>query len=564
MVWVWALLLLLSACQRSPKADSSGTTAEGASGPTVQGKLSQAPPLEMSGSAPPAPHRANPDRSFHFRTPLPDTPVSVSGLLAQSAPVKRVRVYYSDPLPASSPYRDGGQLHAIMLSNLLRQYQNVQVSRAPISQYVAATPGQSMRDFYIGTVYGEKLPPDFIRSVQRGNAVTWLGYNLWQVPAGQLNRLGWQYVRLQRAVTPEQIRAGFTRITYKGHVYAKLPAPQEMNEVRVNPALAQTLATVGNAAGRKIPYLIRSGQVYYVADNPFQFINPLGRYLVMADSLKTMLGDRETTKCRRQALLRLEDLNAMDDPAGIRRALNVVEELKIPFAFTVIPRAFHQGQEFPLKDAPAVVEQLYRATDLGGVVVQHGYTHNYQGLRESPGNSAEEWEFWDKEHNRALAALTPDRAAQRMRAGRKVLLSLGLNPPLWTTPHYEADVGLYRKMARVYPTVLERRMYQADGVRGGQFYPYPVRDEYGALVLPENLGNVQLNFLPAQVLAAADANRNLSCPYASVFIHPYLLADGFSGADRLTQDSLRALLQGIQARGFTFVSPLDIHLRVLH
>ena len=38
---------------------------------------------------------------------------------AATATNRTVRVYYSDPLPTSSSYRDGGSFHAIMLRNLL-------------------------------------------------------------------------------------------------------------------------------------------------------------------------------------------------------------------------------------------------------------------------------------------------------------------------------------------------------------------------------------------------------------------------------------------------------------
>ena len=54
-----------------------------------------------------------------LRAPLPDVPESTGVTPQTTVPVRTVRVYYSDPLPASSPYRDGGSFHALMLRNLL-------------------------------------------------------------------------------------------------------------------------------------------------------------------------------------------------------------------------------------------------------------------------------------------------------------------------------------------------------------------------------------------------------------------------------------------------------------
>ena len=495
-----------------------------------------------------------------LRAPLPDLPEAPLPLGTQAAS-KVVRIFYSDPLPLSSPYRDGGSFHATMLQNLLGQYDNVQVISKPVSQYTPGDAAKSLRTFYIGTVFDEPIPPAFLNEVKAGAPVTWMGYNLWEL--GDASALGLTYKSLHTALTPADIASTYSTITYKNYNYKKYPAAQEMVEVVADPAKTETLAVARDAAGDQLPYLLRSKQFYFVADNPFQYITTTDRYLVVADSLKKMLGDTPAASCKKQAILRLEDVSAIPGPQGLSDMLDVISELKVPFAMTVIPESYYDGVSYPWKGNAEMLMQVYRATAMGGLVIQHGDTHNYHGLRDPEGNSAEEWEFWDKENNKTLDKLTPAVADARIRRGRSILLGLGLQPRLWTTPHYEADVALYPTFNRIYSKALERRIYVKDGVRAGQFFPYPVRDVAGTVMLPENLGNVQPGYLSDAVLEAAEANKNLDCSYASLFVHPYLMQEDPSEIDSLDKAKFRALITGIQAKGFTFVSPLDITTRRL-
>ncbi|TDE85811.1 MULTISPECIES: polysaccharide deacetylase family protein [Deinococcus] len=547
--------LTLSAC------GGSGDTPPATSADTRVTPLPGAVQLDWHRQVPlPFAHR-QPIDPAQLLPPLADLALETPETLT-NAPRRTVRVYYSDPLPASSPYRDGGSFHALMLRNLLGQYANVDVELRPISQYQAGAALSSRRTFYIGTVYDEPIPAAFLDDVKAGAPVTWIGYNLWELGSG-LEGLGLSYRKLHTALTPEQIAATFTTVEYKNYAYHKYPAPMEINEVAADPARTRTLALARDAAGDRIPYLVQSGNFYYVADNPFQYITPTDRYLVMADSLGTMLGDTSAATCRKRAILRLEDISPADNPEGLRTMLDVIQELRIPFALTVIPEAYYQGVKYDWKANGGELLQLYRAAALGGAVIQHGYTHNYHGLKTPEGDSGDAWEFWDKEAERPLAALTPEVAERRVRTGRQILLGLGVRPQSWTTPHYEADTTLYPVFNRVYPSALERRMYQVDGVRAGQFFPYPVRDAYGTLVLPENLGNIQEGYLADAVLEAAEANRNLACPYASLFVHPYLVESDYTGPDRLSKADFRKLITDIQAKGYTFVNPLNLTLRVL-
>jgi uncharacterized protein YdaL len=88
----------------------------------------------------------------------------------------------------------------------------------------------------------------------------------------------------------------------------------------------------------------------------------------------------------------------------------------------------------------------------------------------------------------------------------------------------------------------------------GQFFPYTVRDIYGTVVVPENIGNVEPEpfnnhppRLPADILASSNRNLVVRDGVASFFYHPYL---GTS--------YLQTLVTGIKAQGYTFVSGVSM------
>ena len=132
-------------------------------------------------------------------------------------------------------------------------------------------------------------------------------------------------------------------------------------------------------------------------------------------------------------------------------------------------------------------------------------------------------------------------------------------PWLFTSPHYAASQSAYRSMGTRFPARLERVLYfggEASGANNGsnalygeQFFPYPVRDIRGDVILPETLGNwapqgsVHGRSMEA-MLETARRNLVLRDSYASFFFHWYL------DPARLTE-----LTTSLQAMGYEFVSP---------
>jgi uncharacterized protein YdaL len=151
-------------------------------------------------------------------------------------------------------------------------------------------------------------------------------------------------------------------------------------------------------------------------------------------------------------------------------------------------------------------------------------------------------------------------AAGRMLSSALTFAAAGLGTPsTFEFPHYAGSAADYAAANSLFGKRYDRGLYFPGVLSGGkldytrqfgQFFPYSVRDVYGSVVIPENIGNVEPEAfnnhparLPADLLASADRNLVVRDGTASFFYHPYL------GTDHLKQ-----LVTGIKAQGYTFVT----------
>jgi uncharacterized protein YdaL len=130
-------------------------------------------------------------------------------------------------------------------------------------------------------------------------------------------------------------------------------------------------------------------------------------------------------------------------------------------------------------------------------------------------------------------------------------------------PHYAASAIDYQVFQSAFTARYDRGLYASgwcpNGACGtgtpdytriyGEFYPYLVRDIYNSVVVPEQLGNVELvEFnnnpprLPADILYSAKCNTVIQDGVQSFFFHPYL-----------NISYLKQIVVGLQAMGYTFV-----------
>jgi uncharacterized protein YdaL len=149
-------------------------------------------------------------------------------------------------------------------------------------------------------------------------------------------------------------------------------------------------------------------------------------------------------------------------------------------------------------------------------------------------------------------------ALRRVDLGLEELRLAGLpQPMMFEFPHYMGSPSAYAAVGKRFARRYERSLYYPgllskrpvpDAGREWQFFPYLVRDVYGATVVPENLDYVTKSgdSIPA-LLSAARANLVVRDGVASFFYHPFL------GVGQLPQ-----VVDGLRAMGYTFVSAADL------
>jgi uncharacterized protein YdaL len=394
----------------------------------------------------------------------------------------------------------------------------------------------------------------------------------------------------------------FDTVRYKGLDFTKyyawdskagrIDADPDIGEVTItDPARATQVVPIRNATtGEQLPYVVRSGQFWYVADTPFSYIGPRDRYLVLADLLHDMLGVQHAEQHR--AMVRLEDVGAPVSVAAMKRLTDFLQGRGIPFSIAVIPHhmdplgAGNDGvpQEIPFAQATRLREALAYAVPRGGEVVMHGYTHQYGDMKNPwSGMSGDDYEFWDIVHNAPVPEDATQWALDRVTAGLWELTRFHFGPVAWETPHYVASPLASRAFPLAFDTTYQRVVYftsdhpdlgahAGKDFMAGQIFPYAIaRDYYGQRVLPENLGNIEYDIHEVdpsssytygweQIRENARYALAVRDGYASFFFHPFWLEADV--AQEVQKDTGRqpyadftALVDGISQLGFTWVAP---------
>ena len=223
----------------------------------------------------------------------------------------------------------------------------------------------------------------------------------------------------------------------------------------------------------------------------------------------------------------------------------------------------------------------------GGTIIEHGDTHQYSNVPNPydavTGDDFEFYQSWcsttfggpadptspcpNTDYVVQGGPLPNDSQAwaqARVARGQSLFAQAGLpTPAIWETPHYAASAADYAGIAQVFSIRYERGKYFGGQLSGGsidythefeQFFPYVVHDINGSTVLPEDLGNYEPDASnnnpprpPSVIIANAQAELAVRQGVASFFFHPYY------GVSYLQQ-----IVQGIQALGYTFVSPQSL------
>jgi uncharacterized protein YdaL len=466
-----------------------------------------------------------------------------------------------------------GEVYATQTANLSSHFGSW--TAAPVANYQAGDLGAYTAVIYLGSTYDEPLPAAFLTDVTATTKpVTWVFDNIWQLAAANP-----AFAATRGFSSGAFDFAAVSEVDYKGRRLTRDTTDKSgiMNLAITDATKVKTLATAVRPDGTTFPWAVQSGNLTYVGEIPFAYVSHDDRYLAFADLLFDSLGDTGLSRERHRALARIEDVGPDSDPAELRAVADYLYAQKVPFSVAVYPRYRDpkgvqnngKAQDYTLVQKPKVVAALKYMQQRGGTLLMHGYTHQY-GTVANPydGVSANDFEFYAAHvdadnsviYDGPVAGDSAAWAAGRIAASSLTFALSGLGvPSTFEFPHYAGSAVDYQTVNSLMGKRYDRGLYFPGVLTGakfdytrqfGQFFPYTVRDVYGSVVIPENIGNVEPDSfnnhparLPADLLASADRNLVVRDGVASFFYHPYL-----------GTDYLKTLVTGIKAQGYTFVT----------
>ncbi|HUL79630.1 MAG TPA: polysaccharide deacetylase family protein, partial [Vicinamibacteria bacterium] len=430
-----------------------------------------------------------------------------------------------------------GRVDALNIANLMGHFGYEPVLQ-PIEDYRPGGMTAYEAVFVAGGSNRTPWPAPLLRDARaRTSRLVWLGYGLDAFLPGPEAR--------KRGVRVDSVRpdSPFRRVQYRGHELVRGGGMMTTLSV-LDPARVRVEAEALSPDGRRVPYVLRTGDLWLVADVPFAYIAEQDRYLAFCDLLHDILGVAHPPLHR--AMIRLEDVTPDDDPAEVRRVVDVFVSEDVPFQIGFVPIYVdpEARKEVHLSQRPDMAAALRYGVAHGGAIVVHGSTHQYRGA------TPDDFEFWDGFRNAPRADDSPELVREKLQAALDELFQSDVYPIAWETPHYAASQLDYAEFARVFSVFNEETTIDARGSQ--QSFPFPTTDSRGYRIVPENIGYLPAAHPdPARLVANAGGMLAVRDGLASAFVHGFLDA-------RLIRDTVR----GIKDLGYEFVSLRDFDCRV--
>jgi uncharacterized protein YdaL len=474
-----------------------------------------------------------------------------------------------------------GELYAIMSANLASHFGSW--TAMPVVSYKTGQLKQYTAAIYIGSTYGEPIPNAFLDDVfATTTPVIWAYDNIWQLTArypsfSSVYGWNWSGFDTSSVATVEYPLPPSTTATQQLVRYAA-NAAGIMNYASIASNVT-VLANCVRSDGSTFPWALTStgpngGSLTYIGENPLVYISEGDRYLAFCDLLFDALAP--TTATQHRALVRLEDIDPTFNTSTLETVAAWLKSQNVPFGFQIIPyyldplNANGLGTKITLQSKSAMVNAIKYLESMGGVMMCHGYTHQYDAVvNPYTGATGDDCEFYRITMNsdnslNFVGPVTEDSLAWaqgRFSSAQTLYKNAGFAmPPFITFPSYAASAVDYLAANGFFTVASERRLYPTGLLSGqaynyaqiaGQYMPYSVKDVYGMKVLADTLGGIEPEpyysypaRLPAQIIADAQRNLVVRDGWASFFYHTY---------DSITY--LQQTVTGIKSLGYTFVSP---------
>jgi len=422
--------------------------------------------------------------------------------------------------------------------------------------------------FYLGTSDGAAIPQLFFRDIYKTKkVVVWFKYNIEQVQADAgpdfIKKYGFSF--LKKIQEPKDSPGYLNLVSYKDKVLDvtqidSVVSDLELVAVKImDPSLARVFSGLkASGANEEVPYMLKAGNFWFIADIPFYQIVSKTRYYIFCDVLHDILSIDH--KEEHNALIRLEDVTPFAKPEDLKKVVQFLNKQKVPFAIGVTPffkdptgRYFGRPVELTFSDSPGTAEVLRKAQNDGASIVMHGVTHqndNVSGKDPQLLITSIGYEFWDTENDAPLKEDSVEFVKNRIKKGKDELLKYGLTPVAFETPHYMASALDYRVFAEEFGFMYDQVVYHLYDTAGAaikpedqkraweywfsQTFPYVIhKDYYGLFVIPsstidsidyEDASDIdRVNKKVSRILKQIEALKVVRDGYVSFYIHPFLI-----------------------------------------
>jgi hypothetical protein len=287
-----------------------------------------------------------------------------------------------------------------------------------------------------------------------------------------------------------------------------------------------------------LPYIVRDGDALFVnGDISFYSSDATrrGAMLTACDAITQFLG-ANPLPVRPLAMLRLEDVSALTPPRRLDTIVHYLWAAHVPYGMGLIPKVRVKGKVIPpLRDNRELLNVLHWAQGHGATIILHGLNHCCSSV------DAEGYEFWDADQDTPLSYDSAERMRSTVTEAISAEIALGLHPLLWETPHYSASPVDYEVVSEYFGTAWELR-------RPIGWLPWVLkRDQYGTMLLPENLGYESLDGTKTVSDQLEKAKELLVCQscIAAGFLHP----------STVPIEDVRKYVEGLRYLGYSFVDP---------
>jgi len=314
-------------------------------------------------------------------------------------------------------------------------------------------------------------------------------------------------------------------------VYPPLP---DTDEARID-----VLASYTDERGATRPLIVDVNERFLIM--PFEvpyYYSTDDWTLVFLDTLHYAFGHHEPTYT---ALVRLEDVNPYTyrSTARLRDAYEYLQQEQIPFHIAVIARYINPqtGLDLYTHEAPRYMRYLQRMVGEGlGVIVQHGYTHQSDGI------SSIDYEYWDEANYSPLENDTEEFVIGTIKGAQEEMRYIRLPvPDVFETPHYALSDLDHEVISRYYPL-----RYEHIPDVGSLPFVAEIDDR---IYFPTNLGYVATwnDIEPQEKAALLTQVSVFEDPVASFFWHPWR-----------DVNELKYMVNLLEGKGYQFASIYDL------